>query len=638
MCGIAGWVGHSSKQPGIPDKILQALNHRGPDAQGMRQWDYATLLHTRLSILDLTPTGSQPMANEDDSVLVILNGEIYNHNELRKVLMQKGHKFRGRSDTEVIPHLYEEYGDSFINHLRGMFALALWDTCKKRMILARDRFGIKPLFFAPSYKRLAFASELGALLCLPDLDRRPNRQAISDYAALLYIPAPLTFYTGIQSLRPCEALLAAWTNDKIEWKTWLYHQWKVTPDFGLDFDHAVDNATELIYKAVASQLQSDVPLGTLLSGGIDSSLVTAAAQNANTSQIQSFNVSFDDKAYDETWAAFAVADHIGTNHTVLKMQTISNSYEHVAKVLLQSGQPYADTSLFAASALCQLMHQHITVALSGDGGDEIFGGYGSFWRIQDILRIQSLPSALVGLARISSPWIATLGILPDRFVSRFDYLSSADDVGILTDFNCWVRRDEHANLLQPERGLLPVERWFEPEWDIDLPASASRLEKLSAHTTEVKLRLVLASDYLFKMDTASMASSLEVRVPMLDEELVSFGLCLPHSLKVNGRSGKRVLRSIAQKILPDKVARKPKQGFGVPVDLWLGNGFREALADVIRTSSSQLNEYFRPEVYLPWVDAFYRRQTLPNISRAGLYQRVIMLLSFALTLQTKEKD
>ncbi|MDP1615292.1 MAG: asparagine synthetase B, partial [Methylococcales bacterium] len=219
MCGIAGWVGSSPERPDVPEKILQALKHRGPDAQGIRQWRDATLLHARLSILDLSPTGAQPMANEDDSIWVVLNGEIYNYEELRGDLIKKGHKFRGRSDTEVITHLYEEYGTSFLAHLRGMFALGLWDVQKKQMIIARDRFGIKPLFFAYTGNRLAFASEIRALLCMPDLDRRPNHQAISDYAALFYIPAPLTFYTGISSLQPCEALIAEWDADKIRWHT-----------------------------------------------------------------------------------------------------------------------------------------------------------------------------------------------------------------------------------------------------------------------------------------------------------------------------------------------------------------------------------------------------------------------------------
>ena len=300
MCGIAGWLGASADGKDSAGGMVRALRHRGPDADGIKSWPQATLVHTRLSIIDLTPAGAQPMANEDGTVWTVFNGEIYNHRELRRNLEKQGHLFRGHSDTEVLPHLYEEEGLDFVKKLRGMFALAIFDTRRHVLMLARDRFGIKPLFYAPSKDRLAFASEIRALLGLPGIDTRPDRQAIYDFAALFYIPAPETFYTGIRALEPGEILEARLDVDGVLWRTRAYHRWSIAPDLALTLDQATDRADELLTTAVHRQMESDVPLGTLLSGGIDSSLVSVAAQTALTQGLRTFNVKFSEEEYDET--------------------------------------------------------------------------------------------------------------------------------------------------------------------------------------------------------------------------------------------------------------------------------------------------------------------------------------------------
>src|SRR5262245_28743998 len=294
MCGIAGWLGSLPDNVGVDyaAHMVQALRHRGPDAHGIRSWPEATLVHTRLSIIDLTPAGAQPMANEDGTVWTIFNGEIYNHRELRQDLESRGHLFNGHSDTEVLPHLYEEEGSEFVKRLRGMFALAIYDSRTRTLLLARDRFGIKPLFYAPGNYRLAFASEIRALLELPGVDTRPDRQAIYDFAALFYIPAPETFYTGIRALEPGEMLEANLGADTVSWKTRTYHQWSIAPDLALTIDQATDRADALLTTAVRRQMESDVTLGTLLSGGIDSSLVSFAAQESLGGGLRTFNVSF----------------------------------------------------------------------------------------------------------------------------------------------------------------------------------------------------------------------------------------------------------------------------------------------------------------------------------------------------------
>ena len=228
MCGIAGWLGAQVADAGIAGRMMQALHHRGPDGQGIKSWSEATLIHTRLSIIDISPSGAQPMANEDGTVWTVFNGEIYNHRELRGELEARGHRFRGRSDTEVLPHLYEEHGAEFVTRLRGMFALAIYDTRTKTLLLARDRFGIKPLFYAPGRERFAFASEINALRKVPDIDLQVNRQAMYDLAALMFIPAPETFYTGIKAVQPAELVEAQFVdNNKIVWRTHTYHRWSI---------------------------------------------------------------------------------------------------------------------------------------------------------------------------------------------------------------------------------------------------------------------------------------------------------------------------------------------------------------------------------------------------------------------------
>lgn len=637
MCGIAGWLGTPLADTTCAVRLAHALRHRGPDGQGIRTWPDATFVHTRLSIIDLSPTGAQPMANEDGTVWTVFNGEIYNHRELRRELEACGHKFRGHADTEVLPHLYEEEGAKFVAKLRGMFALAIYDIRTRTLLLARDRFGIKPLFYAPGKDRLAFASEIRALLELPGIDDRPNRQALYDFAALFYIPAPETFYSGIMALRPGELLEARLEAHGVSWKTRTYHQWAITPDPAMTLEQATDHAEELVTAAVRRQLESDVPLGTLLSGGIDSSLVSVAAQAAISSGLRTFNVRFSEKEFDETWAALAVAEHIGSHHETLDMDDAGGTWDQVTGLLLCAGQPFADTSLFAVNAVCRLMRQHVTVALSGDGGDEGFGGYNVYWQIGRIARWQKLPVQVWQGAPIALLPLVHLGIIPEYLLQRFRDLAGADDTSIVQNLFCWICEDEQADLCL-DTDLLPVRRLFEPQWDHRLPLRASRLERLSAHATEVNIRLTLTNDFLVKVDTASMKESLEVRVPMLDEDLFAFGLSLPHRLKAKGRMCKRVLRGVAERWLPATVAHKPKYGFGIPVDTWVDADFKTHLRDTLCGPSSRLPEFFRPEVYQPMIEAFCAGRPYRTISRFGLYQRAIMFLSVHLALHQEAKS
>ncbi len=635
MCGIAGWLGSVSDGQQSATRMARALKHRGPDSQGVRSWPGATLVHTRLSILDLSPTGAQPIANQDETVWAVFNGEIYNHRDLRRELESRGHVFRGRSDSEVLPHLYQEEGPGFVSRLRGMFALAIFDVRAQTLLLARDRFGIKPLFYAQAPHRLAFASEINALLTLPGIDDRPDRQALYDFAALLYIPAPETFYRGIRALQPGEVLEARLSHGDVSWKTRTFHQWTINPDQTVTAAQAIDRTDALLTAAVQRQMESDVPLGALLSGGIDSSLVSAAAQEAANRSLHTFNVRFSEQEYDETWAAVAVARHIGSDHTTLDMDEMRGTWDHVTGLLQHAGQPFADTSMFAAHAVCRLMRQHVTVALSGDGGDEAFGGYNTFWQIARIARLQRLPAPLLHAASLLLTPAAGLGMVPHRLLHRLREFENADDISVMQNLFSWTREDEHRRLCLDEGKQLPIRRFFEPKLEIRLPRGASRLERLSAATTETNLRLVLPNDFLFKVDTASMKESLEIRVPMLDEDLFAFGLTLPHRLKVSGRTCKLVLRGVADRRLPPAVARKPKWGFSIPIDTWVDASFKARVRETLLGRMSRLPDVFRPEAYRPIIEAFCSGQLHPDISRQGLYQRVVMLLSVHLALSSK---
>jgi asparagine synthase (glutamine-hydrolysing) len=631
MCGIAGWIGPGRHGEVYASRMADALRHRGPDASGIWSSTEGGLIHTRLAIIDLSPTGAQPMSNEDGTVWTVFNGEIYNHRELRQRLEDRGHVFRGRSDTEVLPHLYEEEGPEFVSRLHGMFALAIYDERARTLLLARDRFGIKPLFYGRAADRLIFASEIGALLEWDDIDDRPDPQSISDFAALFYIPAPQTFYADVRAVQPGETLVARFDGRRVRHDTRLYHRWVIAPDPTLTLARAEERAAELLTSAVHRQLQSDVPLGAFLSGGIDSSLVSAAAQVALTGELSTFNVQFAEQQYDETEAAVAVARHIGSRHRTLHMGDVRGSWDHVVGLLRHTGQPFADTSLFAVNAVCRLMRQHATVALAGDGGDEGFGGYSLFRMIAAITAWRRLPAPFWRAAGSALTALERLAIVPPRRPQQATLLATADDVAIVEYLLCWVRREEHARLCR-DLDALPVRRLFEPQWEQRLPARAVRVERLSALTTEVYTRLSMANDYLVKVDIASMRESLEVRVPMLDEELFAFGLSLPHSLKVRGRTSKRVLRAVAGKWLPPAVARKRKQGFGIPVDSWVDREFKVRFADTLLSPSCRVREFFRPEAYQPIVEAFCSARPCPGISRQGLYQRAIMLLSLHLAL------
>jgi asparagine synthase (glutamine-hydrolysing) len=346
--------------------------------------------------------------------------------------------------------------------------------------------------------------------------------------------------------------------------------------------------------------------------------------------LRTFNVRFSEKKYDETWAAQMVARHIGSHHESLDMNNIRGTWDHVTSLLLHAGQPFADPSLFAVNAICRLMRQHVTVAISGDGGDEAFGGYDVYWRLSRIARFQRLPTFLRASAHMALNPLSRFGI-SSHLLQRMKDLRGADDTSVIQSLFSSMSEWEHERLFD-DRSLLPVRRLFEKRWEFHLPERASRIERLSAHATEINTRLTLANGFLFKVDIASMKESLEVRVPMLDEELFAFGLSLPHDLKVNGRICKRTLRAVAARRLPPAVATKPKQGFSLPLESWVGPDLKVPLRHVLTGASSRLPEFFRRDAFQPVIDAFFNGQSGLAMPLEEAYRRAIMLLSVHLAL------
>jgi asparagine synthase (glutamine-hydrolysing) len=630
MCGIAGWIGEAEVDTETRTQVLKALHHRGPDARGCTVDTCWGLLHTRLSVIDTSHSADQPFASEDGSVLVVFNGEIYNHRELRRSLEAAGHRFRTHCDTEVIPALYLEEGVGFLSRLRGMFAIALLDLRKHTLYLARDRFGIKPLFMATTPRAVFFGSEIGALSRFGGIDLRPNPQAVADFIALHVVPGPSTFYRGIENVAPGSVVTVCLDDGRPTVAHRAFHQWRIAPDPSLTLDDATGLATELLGRGVTSQLESDVPLGALLSGGIDSSLIAASAMSS-VPDLRTFSVRFDDPAFDESDAAGWVASHIGSRHEVLDFAGGTPSWHHLTTTLRACGQPFADTSLFAVDALSQLVRQRVTVALSGDGGDEAFGGYDHYTKLPRLaLAVGTVPfwvrQAVAPPARAVTAVAARARLVPGQLPHRIRDLAGERDLPrALADLGSWIRPREFKHLWRGPR-VDPASRHFSPTWEADLPPDASAVERLTAMAVEADVRIRMANDYLPKVDTASMRWSLEVRVPMLDEELFDLGLRLPPSLRAAGGTTKRVLRSVASSAVPG-VAALPKHGFGVPVDRWMSADLRARVRQAVGDPGGPVRDFVSDAWLTATLDAFARGTVPSGLTRQGLYQRAIMVLA-----------
>ena len=638
MCGLAGRF-HPDRlppDPSWPARAATLLAHRGPDGEGHWSDERCELVHRRLALIDLSPTGHQPMGNEDGSVWVVYNGEIYNYRELTAELKRRGHRFRGTSDTEVLVHLYEESGEQMVSLLRGIFAFAIYDRRQGRLLLARDRFGVKPLYYARHAGQWVFASEMKAILALAGFRPEIDRQACYDFLGLGYIPEPATGFANIQALPRASTLTVGAAGERLR----EYERIEPRPDRARTMAQAVESASSALLGAVQAQSVADVPVAALLSGGIDSSLVVAAHSRATGQGTTTFNVRFPDRAHDETPTALAVSAHYGTQHHTIDLGERALTPEAILDLLRHFDQPFADTSFIPTYWISRAVRDRgIICTLSGDGGDEAFGGYHRFWLANRLVRAMQLPTWVAGAARAAADrltgWTHDWGRQVAKAV-RLAQAGRVDSAVLLAGLSSYLSEEQKRELVLPaaRRRLATAYRHF----DGFHPPGVSDLEELSRRLSQTLFAVSLPSDMLRKVDMMSMRASIEVRVPLLDEDLVTLGLTLPHRLKTDGRTGKLVLRELAGRWLPGAVARHPKHGFTIPLDVMLTGDFHAVLEDLLLAPGARTRALLDRALVERWLRQFRDAQAAPAarggaISRAGLYQRVFEILSLELWLQ-----
>lgn len=590
MCGIAGIGGLADRER--VQKMTRTLIHRGPDSEGYYVSEGVSLGMRRLKIIDLA-TGDQPISNEDEGIWTVLNGEIYNYVELRRELEAKGHRFKTQSDTEVLVHLYEEKGEAFLSDLRGMFSLAIWDEPHKKLILARDRFGIKPLYYSLYRGALYFASEIKGILEVPGISRELDPQALLSYLNFLYIPQPQSIFESIRKLPPAHYGIF----QKGEWKIRSYWNLKERPPLRIRLADAKEQYLEILREAVTQHLRADVPWGIFLSGGVDSSSVAAMVRQISTQTVHTFNIAFPEEGFSEAADAQKIARHLGTQHHEFVLDSASTWI--LPEITRFFDEPFADTSAIPTYYVSQMARTQVTVALSGEGGDDTLSGYG--WH-HDVC--QAAGWGDLGMRALLRPFSAQLArkvseeegyhAWPDR-CSRFllDLASELPDI-------CYRKMTVHgarglSNMLHIKlRRFLfasdPVRKNFTEQFMDRLP-QASTLTRLLA----LEVAQPMMDDLLVKVDRMSMAHSLEVRVPLLDHKLVEFAFSLPDAYKLQGRRTKVILREAMKKFLPASLFQKRKQGFSIPISAWLREGWKEPAQKLLEDPHSRLYQFLHPE-------------------------------------------
>ncbi|HEX4542774.1 MAG TPA: asparagine synthase (glutamine-hydrolyzing) [Candidatus Acidoferrum sp.] len=587
MCGIAGFTTKTWSAP--PERIREAtatLIHRGPDQQGVFHSNLFALGATRLKIIDLDH-GNQPILTEDGDGGIVFNGEIYNHLAVRAELEKLGHPFESHSDTETVLRAFQQWDKDCFSRLRGMFAVALWSKSRKRIVLARDRMGIKPLYIARRGEDLFFGSELKALFVHPEIDRRLSLAGLDCYLALNYIPSPWTMVEGIGKLAPGEWL--EWNDGQVS--TGSY--WRLP--FGVSNTHTLDSAKEeldgLLQDAVREHLISDVPLGVWLSGGVDSSTILHYAAKASNSQLKTFSISFRGRSFDETPYVSRAAKQYETDHTELDLTPEEDLQGAIEKFAYFSDEPSADAGALPVWFLSKLCKEKTTVALSGEGADELFGGYLTYRANRLAARARLLPSSLLRIA-----------------LAGFGYWPVSDDK---ISFEYKVKRFLEGALMPPARAHAYWNGTFsdaEKEALVKQPLPGSLKRVLSemgalpatsddlAPYLWLDQQYFLADDILNKSDRMSMAHSVEVRPPFLDHRIVEFAARLPASLKIRGTQQKVILKELMRERLPRQILQRPKMGFDIPAHEWLRGPLRNLLVDALHYGASECGSLFRSEV------------------------------------------
>ncbi len=590
MCGICGII-YEDPARQIDMEILRRMNrtmvHRGPDDEGYYLGRGCGLAMRRLSIMDVAG-GHQPMGSEEGSVQAICNGEIYNFRQLREELTSKGHIFHTRSDAEVLPHLYQEYGADVPVKLNGMFGLGVWDEKARTLLLARDRMGQKPLYWTHQDGALVFGSELKAILANPDVVCRLDLNSVAKYLTYEYVPAPHTIFEGIRKLEPGQLL--RFRDGKITMRRY----WDVPlgdERIGLTDEEASKEFLRLFKSAVQKRLMSDVPLGVFLSGGIDSSSVVAMlAQHMEPSDIKTFSIAFQEKSFDESSYARKVANHLGTDHRE-QLCMPKDLMALLPEIVDLLDEPFADASIIPTYALSRFTRKYVTVALGGDGGDELFAGYPTFQAERAAAWYRDLPRFL--RKQIIEPCCMRLPVSDENISFDFkikQFLKGADIKGIVRHM-VWMGSFSQTELNDILKAPAPLDVYDDARRHA---ASAKEASDGNAILYAYK-KLYLAEDILTKVDRASMGASLEARAPFLDHEVVEFVARLPYRMKLNGFKMKYLLKKCVQDLLPKGIAGRGKKGFGIPVAKWIKGPLRNMTCDLLAEDKLRREGIFKPE-------------------------------------------
>ncbi len=582
MCGISGFIGWGNKDVG--EKMIACIKHRGPDFKTTYQRDNLCFGHARLSIIDTSSCANQPMLNKEQSIALTFNGEIYNYIELRNMLQNQYHReFTTQSDTEVLLQLYEVFGINLLDKINGMFAFAIYNFNTKQLFIARDRMGKKPLYYTHLEKTFIFASEISAIIAHPLVPKELNFDAINQYLTFDYIPTPHSLYKNIFKLEPAHYILFQ-DNQIIKERYWHY---QFDQNRSITFNDAISTLDSLLNKATKSRLMSDVPLGVFLSGGLDSSTIAYYAQKNTNQKIKTFSIGFNEKSYDEKEYAQQVANHLHTDHH-FSILTPQKTLQLIDEVFAKLDEPFADASIIPTYYLSQFTRQQVTVALGGDGSDELLAGYPTFLSDKTKFLLQYLPPNIIQLLiKISS------------------VVLKPSDKNISLDFKinqylrgfCGNRNEIHQLWLG---SFLPTEK--KALW---LPAIYEQLNdkrgmhSISLHFNEAHsinshwhriiyyyCQTYLLDDILFKVDRASMYNSLEVRAPFLDREVVEFINTLPREYKLKGWNGKYILKSLMKDKLPPHIINRPKKGFGIPLSKWIKDDLKNEIKSVLLHTDS----------------------------------------------------
>jgi asparagine synthase (glutamine-hydrolysing) len=587
MCGIAGIVSAGAPDAGLVRRMCEAMVHRGPDGVGFHDDEHATLGMRRLAIIDVAG-GDQPVYNEDRTVAAVFNGELYNFGELRESLRERGHRFTTQGDTECLVHLYEQYGDDLVHRLRGMFAFAIWDVRRRRLLLGRDRVGKKPLYWRSEGASLSFGSELKSLVQDPAMSREVDPVALHHYLTYQYVPAPWSIYRGVQKLQPGHLLV--WQDGAHEIRR--YWRLNFTPHPVPDEDEAAERLRELLLEATRIRMISERPLGAFLSGGIDSSAVVAAMALQGGGRVKTFSIGFDEQRFDERRYARLLAEKYDTDHH--EMVVTPSALDVLPTLAWHFDEPFADSSAIPSFYVARMSRERVTVVLNGDGGDECFGGYRRYLAMARTQHINAPGRVRPYLTRAGA-YLAGRGETgsrlhkagrvmeligqpgPRRYARLMSYFTPEQKHALYTD----AMREQLAGV--DSYALL------------DEAFAASRADSDVGRFIDIDVNTYLPGDLLVKMDIATMANSLEARSPFLDHHLMAWAAGLPTGLKVRAGTTKYLLKKAMTDWLPPELINRPKMGFGVPLAAWLRTELRELSWDVLTDRTARSRGFFRPE-------------------------------------------